>query len=67
MTGTTILLHGLDEGLLALLLQVNVDRGAGDEDVVLLAMHDPFYFLETPIEEPVGAVIIATIDNLGGV
>ena len=57
----------LERDCSAILLQTDIDGGAGGEDVLLAVHHDPLHLLERPIEEPVGAVIVAALDDLGGV
>ena len=43
------------------------DGGPGGDDGCLPAAHDPLHLLEGPIQEPIGAVIVAALDDLCGI
>ncbi len=61
------LLDGLLQGFLGRPLQAEIDGGAGDDDVVFLALHQPLDLFEGPVEKIVGRLAVAALDDLGGV
>src|SRR5262245_31081179 len=63
--GLAGLLDSVLDGVLGGLLQAEIDRSAGNEDVIRLSVHDALHFLERPIEEIVRRVRLAALDDLG--
>ena len=62
-----LLAHRRDERLLGRFLQAEIDRGAGGQHELALALGDALHLLEGPVEEPVGAGDAAVLDGLGRV
>ena len=58
---------GVERLVLGGLLHVEVDRRARGQHVLAAALRDALHLLEGPVEEPVGAVGVARLDDLGRV